>query len=214
MEEEWRSIEGWEGRYDVSNTGRVRSRAYIQERPHAKAGGKQRRCPERIRKPAVDSHGYLQVSLSEGPRRSRLRVLPLVHRLVAKAFIPNPDNHPEVNHRNGNTRDNRVENLEWCTRQQNASHALKLPSHQRRCGEGHKNARLTWDIVNWIRAVHIPGDSEFGVSALARKAGVPPPSVSFILSYKSWRPSWFNAPSHNVPESHAGAGTLHRAPPN
>lgn len=107
--EEWRDIEGFEGLYQVSNKGRVRSLDH-------ETNGK-RYCG-RILSSGV-SAGYQLVRLSKGAEKISQRI----HRLVAKAFIENPDNLPEVNHLDGNKNNNCVENLEWCTSKENKVHA-------------------------------------------------------------------------------------------
>lgn len=113
MEEIWRDIEGYEGRYQVSNLGNVRSLNYNH-----------RGIVKNLRQ-AEMSGGYLLVELSTGGKGKTF----LVHRLVASAFIPNPDNHPEVNHKDENKRHNNANNLEWCTRAYNATYGTGCARH-------------------------------------------------------------------------------------
>lgn len=105
MEEEWKPIKGYEGIYEVSNMGRVKSL-------HRSQG--------RILKQYTQDNGYVKVNLSKNGTHNTKRV----HRLVATAFIPNPHNKPEVNHIDGNKENNNVDNLEWCTREYNVRHAF------------------------------------------------------------------------------------------
>jgi hypothetical protein len=104
----WKDIQGYEGIYQISNLGRIKSlhRDYTNGR---------------ILNPAKNNRGYLRLGLS-GNGKVRYDS---VHRLVAETFIPNPKNLPEVNHIDGNKLNNRVENLEWVTKGENQAHAYK-----------------------------------------------------------------------------------------
>jgi hypothetical protein len=101
----WKDVVGYEGLYQVSNLGRVKSlRIYIENR-----GGSFRERGERILKNCSDKDGYKLVGLS----KDKVRMSKRVHRLVAEAFLPNPNNLLTINHKNTVKYDNRVENLEW-----------------------------------------------------------------------------------------------------
>lgn len=104
---EWRPVAGYEGLYEVNNLGEVRrlEGKVLMKDGHIKT------VKERILKPSLAGRGYPYVNLS----KYGVSHLVSIHRLVAIAFIPNPDNLPQVNHKNENKTDNRVENLEWCT---------------------------------------------------------------------------------------------------
>lgn len=117
MEEIWKDIIGYEGLYQVSNFGRVKSCERFVF--HFKGG--MRKLKEKQRKLILDSYGYLIVDLyKEGKGQIKK-----VHRLVASAFIQNTENKKSVNHKNGIKSDNKVENLEWCTDSENQIHAFK-----------------------------------------------------------------------------------------
>lgn len=107
--ETWKNIKGYEGLYQVSNMGRVKS----LERKGRKS--------ERILKQAVTHDGYLRVGLYAGGKQKTLKV----HRLVCEAFHENPDNKPEVNHIDEDKTNNNAANLEWCTRRENVNHGSR-----------------------------------------------------------------------------------------
>lgn len=107
MEEVWKDIKGYEGMYQVSSFGRVKSI------PRYRVSGK-------IMDVACNGH-YWRIKLSKNGKSRRV----MLHRIIAEAFIPNPENKPQVNHINGNKKDNSIENLEWVTISENQIHAIK-----------------------------------------------------------------------------------------
>ena len=105
-EEIWKDVEGYGGKYQVSNEGRVKA----NYRTHSK-----------ILKQYLDEYGYFQLALCKNSKHTWFRV----HRLVANAFLPNPDNLPFVNHKDENRSNNVVTNLEWCTPKYNVNYGNK-----------------------------------------------------------------------------------------
>ena len=114
MEEIWKDVKGYEGYYLVSNLGNVKSvDRYVkhdEENVSLKRGA--------YKKAQLFECGYMYINLSKNGKSNYFRV----HRLVAEAFIPNPDNLPEVNHKDENKLNNCVDNLEWCTREYNLNY--------------------------------------------------------------------------------------------
>ena len=111
--EEWRDVVGYEGLYQVSNQGRVKS----LERKDCLG----RTVKGRILKPGMVGSGYLMISLCTGGKQKMFSV----HRLVCQAFHENPDNKSDVNHINEDKTDNRACNLEWSTRKENLNHGSR-----------------------------------------------------------------------------------------
>lgn len=107
MKEIWKDIKGYEGLYQVSNLGRVKS---LKRKYHPK---------DRILKPYKHPDGRMQVPIYRNGEMSMKKV----HRVVAEAFHPNPKNLPQVNHKNCIKGDNRASNLEWCDDAENKKHA-------------------------------------------------------------------------------------------
>lgn len=116
MEEIWKDIKGYEGLYQVSNLGNIKSLEKIQVFPN---GGLNIR-KEKALKPNKMSNGYLNVRLYNSKQKGYG-----IHRLVAQAFIPNPNNYSQVNHIDGNKQNNFVDNLEWCDASYNQKHAIQ-----------------------------------------------------------------------------------------
>ena len=139
--------------YEVSDDGDVR-----------------RKDTGKILKQKLDKSNILMVNLSFGKRGYAKYFI--VHRLVAEAFIPNPDNKPWVRHIDGNIINNNASNLEW-------TDAKFVPQPH---GEKSYNSKLTQEQVNYCRRVYKPRDSQCGLSALAEKFHVGKSTMSYILN--------------------------------
>lgn len=118
MEEIWKDLPGFEGLYQVSNLGRI----YSVPRYKAKGG---------IMSGHADKKGYINITL----RRNGEQFTQKLHRLVAITFIPNPENLPEVNHKDENKQNNCVDNLEWCTTAYNHEYGTRTLRASTRCGK-------------------------------------------------------------------------------
>lgn len=148
---------------DVSETGEVKS--------HGK-----------LIKGETCKNGYRRVHVSHKGKHHKF----LVHRLVARAFIPNPDNKPCVNHVDGNKANNHVSNLEWCTYGENLKHAYDTGLRDL-YGTAKRTRVLTAQQVSEIRATYIRGKQSVNNSyGLAKKYGVSPKTIQKIVSYKSY----------------------------
>ena len=121
MAEVWREIPGYEGYYEASTLGRIRS---VSRDAIGRWGTCQRRPT--ILSQTPNSNGYMQVRFSIHGQKSK----PLAHRLIATTFLPNPDGLPQVNHKDGDKANNCAENLEWCTASDNAKHRVHVLGKQ------------------------------------------------------------------------------------
>ena len=164
MEEVWRDVVGYEDYFLVSNLGNV----------YSKRSGK-------LSKQFRRKNGYMTVANKIGGRCGK-NVCFKVHRLVAEAFIPNPENKPFVNHLDSVRSNNTVENLEWVTPKENSEHAVKNGSYySESCMNKYLNMMvLTAEDILYIKEVFIKRHRLFGARALARKFGV---HHSTILNY-------------------------------
>jgi hypothetical protein len=119
--------------------------------------------------------GYMYVDLCKDGKVKKFTV----HRLVALNLIPNPENKPQVNHINGNKTDNRVENLEWCTRSENQKHSIQIGLRTTK-GEKNSQSKLNEQDVLYIR------NSKEKGSILAKKFNISHPTICDIRKYRSW----------------------------
>lgn len=169
--ERWVPVVG-NARYEISDQGRVRRVASARG---ARVG--------RILKKRFDCHGYSIVSLFRGGARSESQER--VHRLVCSAFLRPPLHKEDTNHKNGIKADNRLENLEWCTRSQNVLHAyatgLQPPRDLR--GENNPRAKLTSESVLSIRERVRLGERQ---TDLAREHGVTKQTISMLVRGHTW----------------------------
>ena len=164
VSEEWRDIPDYNGVYQVSNFGRIRN-TYRNNRVLSQS----------------TTTGYAHVSLNKnGVQKSFL-----VHRLVAKAFIPNNDGKPEVNHLDGDKLNNCVTNLEWVTAKENQIHSVKCGL--KKSGESAVNSKLSQNDVITIRQEYKPNTRGCGCRALAKKYGVNSGTIWNIVNNKYWR---------------------------
>ena len=162
----WRDIAGYEGHYQISNFGRVKSFK----------NGK-----VKVRKPYIDKDGYLQIVLS----KNGINKWSKIHRLVAEAFIPNLEQKPDIDHIFNNKLDNFVENLRWVTKSENNRYAYE--TGRVKTGEDNYRAKLTNEQAFWCRKVYIPRDREFGAAALSRKFGINSRTMCGIVRNETYK---------------------------
>jgi hypothetical protein len=165
MSEQWLSVKGYDGLYQVSDLGRIK------------------RTNGKVLSPKPGKLGYKTVSLHMNGYAKKY----LVHRLVAEAFIPNPEDKPYVNHIDGDKSNNEVSNLEWATPSENSKHSYRTHLREPIRGERNSQSKLTDEEVKWIRENVIKKDKEFGCKALAEKFGVTEPHISSIVNGKKRR---------------------------
>lgn len=168
MTEEWADINGYEGIYQVSSLGNVRSLDRV-----ISSGARRKGQPMKIQ----NGSAYRQITLG---KNNKLKTH-LIHRLVAAAFLPAVEGKDVVNHINGDKTDNRLENLEWCTYKENMEHAsgTGLMSF----GDDHHTAKLTASKARAIRSLHSEGRT---YASLSREYGVSPKSIMNVVNNRTW----------------------------
>lgn len=163
-------LSGYEGLYKINKQGKIISLP-------------RHRCRGKVKKATLINNGYLIVNLCKNSKSKNY----LLHRLVAETFIPNPENKPDINHKNGIKTDDRVENLEWCTKSENMQHAVKtglfVPTKFKiLVGEKHGSSKLKEADVIFIR-----NHKEMSNKELAKKFNISKEHASLIKNKKSWR---------------------------
>ena len=159
--ERWLPVVGFEGFYEVSNFGRVRAVERIVVGGH---GTCNRKAEAKEKKLNVAKTGYPVVNLYKDNKYKQIPV----HRLVAEAFIPNPNNYPVVNHLDGNKLNNNVSNLEWCTQQRNVLHAFETGLVKKNAGRKVKNLETGCVYRSEGEAARRTGLSQTAISKYAR----------------------------------------------
>ena len=171
MDEIWLPVNGYEGSYEVSNLGRVRT----VEKNIVDINGKHLQIKSKILKSRLSDFGYPRVLLCEKRK--------VVHRLVAIAFIPNPENKAEVNHVDGCKTNNVVTNLEWVTREENMTHAFKTGLNRARKGNENRFAKLTPELIKEASDLKQAG---IPLAVTARRFGVSKSSLCRAVKGTSW----------------------------
>ena len=179
--EDWTDVGGYEGIYEVSSFGNIRSKSRIVA---FKAGGKHKSYNRMFKgvylKPGLDERGYRHISLA----RDGVSKTKKICGLVAKAFIRNPFHYPEVNHQDGDKTNDNISNLEWVTSSENKLHALrnglKIPAK----GVKIATAKLNDNKVREIRKLKREG---YSYSELSRLFGVAPETVFAVVTRITWK---------------------------
>jgi len=148
----WREIIGYEGLYAVSSSGSIKS---LERMVNYRIAGTKRIVRERIRKPFLYKNGYYMITLWRG----NVGKTETLHRIIASAFIPNPENKETVNHINGIKTDNSIDNLEWASYSENAKHAVVTGLNPTRSGEQLIHSKLNDIYVSEIRQMYKSGIS-------------------------------------------------------
>lgn len=171
MEEIWKDVPGFEGYYQVSSMGRVKSVDRV------KCDGV--RMKGRIRKTHLDACGYELVQLRKDGAMKHFSV----HRLVALAFIPNPEGLPQVNHIDEVRNHNTVDNLEWCDHVYNNNYGSKAFASR---GERNSQCKYSEQTIREVRNSFIPRDPNYGITPLAKKYGMSQAHLCSILKGRIW----------------------------
>ena len=174
--EKWKSIKDYEGIYEISNLGNIKSLQRLIERPKEVGSFTQ---SERILKPSKCLGGYNGVTLVINTKKKRH----LVHRLVAAAFLNNKFNHKYVNHIDGNRHNNNVNNLEWCTQSHNKKHSYNLGLSDKKGTNHHLTKFKEQDIIDIRSKYENEGMLQKEISKIYN---VNKSTIWHIVNYKTW----------------------------
>ena len=177
MQEIWLPINGFDGFYEVSSFGVVRSVDRFVKHSNGRSLRPVLGC---VKTPNIDKSGYHSVHLYKEGKLKKF----LVHRLVAAAFIDNKKELPQVNHKNGNKSDNSIENLEWCTGSDNCIHAIRNNLYQQAKGSACSNAKITEADVLQIRKYAALGTMQKDIAAMF---GIGRKAISKIVTKQRWK---------------------------
>lgn len=173
----WRDIPGYEGYYQASSFGRIRG----VDRTVKTFGGGNVLLKSKIIKFKKNNHPYFSIKL----HKDGIGKLRSVHRFIAETWIPNPENKPQVNHLDGNKKNNRVDNLAWATRSENAKHAVLFGLMKPLKGEDVNFSKLIESDVLSIVAEYNEG--KITTESLGKKYNVDRKTISLIITGKNWK---------------------------
>lgn|SRR5699024_7690809 len=171
----WKDVVGYESKYQVSNLGRVKS----LDRPVKYSDGVIRRHKGRILKGDISARGYIRVLLCSDDTSERF----LVHRLILSTFTGIYPEDKQVNHIDGNPRNNHLDNLEWCTPSENTIHALE--NNLRVVGDRHHYSKLTEKDVRDIRNIYAKGGTTH--RNLAKEYNVHRRTIERVINKRFWK---------------------------
>lgn len=176
-EEVWKDIPNYEGIYQASTLGNIRSIGFTQEINNQWGSTSVRHKKGRVLKQHINTPGYYSVQVSKDRITKRI----MTHRLVAITFIPNPENKREVNHKDSNKLNNRLDNLEWVTPKENNQHYILLGRKRTPLGMDTHNAVLTEEIVKEIYL------STLTPKKLSEKLNINKSTISSVKQGVNWR---------------------------
>jgi len=180
MEEEWKDVVGYEGLYQVNKFGAVRSLDKLRTITYTTGTIATMNFSGKVLSPKTEKSGYITQSITNSGVRKTIKV----HRMVAMAFIPNPENKPQVNHKNGIKSDNRVENLEWVTTFENRQHAYDTGLQKPTSGTINGMCTHSDREIEFIKIQYALGMRQIDI---ANNYGFSPSMVNLIVKNKAWK---------------------------